>query len=88
MYMKKTKTKTNRETAAQGGPAVASRPFASRRNNQLELSPQSSSGTNDPEPSQPSLHSTPCRSGMTAKHAVVLVLEKVPDVASRRMRSA
>lgn len=74
MYMK---TKTKRETAAHGGSAVVSRPFASRCNSQLELSPQSSSGTNNFEPSQPTLHSTSCRAGMTAKQPVVLVFESV-----------
>jgi hypothetical protein len=85
MYMQK---RTKRETAARGGSAVASRPFASCCNNQLELSPQSSSGANNFEPSQPTLHSIPCHPGMTAKQSVVLVFDRVLDVASRRMRSA
>lgn len=85
MYMKK---RTKRETAARGGSAMASRPFASCCNNQLELSPQFSSGANNFEPSQPSLQSTSCHPGMTAKQPVVLVFRMVLDVASRRMRSA
>jgi hypothetical protein len=85
MYMKK---KTKRETAAQGGSAVASRPFASRRNNQPWALPAIFVGHQQFRAlsTESALYS--CRPGMTAKHAVVLVFEKVPDAASRRMRSA